>query len=161
MGWTKSQQTNQWKHSERGRKNSYRCGPPKYNCSLQVEESVGVHLKHYKNSQVLAMMICSCVCVCARWGEMHQGMKVTGCDSRQFMLLCLNCHLMCVQSGTLSKKRTLPHCGVRRWGAKTNVIKPAPKAGFTSSPVRPSVCLSGKKNPPAHTKTSRVQLKVL
>lgn len=60
-----SRQTNENTQRE-GENNSYRCGPPKYNCSLQVEESVGVHLKHYKNSQVLAMMICSCVCVCAR-----------------------------------------------------------------------------------------------
>lgn len=40
-----------------------------------------------------------------RW-KRCQGMKVTGCDGRQFMLLCLNCHLMCMQSGTLTKKDT-------------------------------------------------------
>lgn len=39
-------------------------------------------------------------------------MKVTECDGRQFMLLCLNCHLMCMQSGALSKKKTLPLGGV-------------------------------------------------
>lgn len=42
---------------------------------------------------------------------MRQEVKLSGCDSRQFILLCLNCHLMCMQSGTLSEKDTLPHGG--------------------------------------------------
>ena len=58
------------------------------------------------------MCVCVCVCACVRvflflcWWERRQGMKLTGCDGRQFMLLCLNCHLMCMQSGTLTKKDT-------------------------------------------------------
>lgn len=50
--------------------------------------------------------VCFCVFLFLYWTERHQGMKVTGCDGRQFMLLCLNCHLMCMQSGMLSKKDT-------------------------------------------------------
>lgn len=30
-----------------------------------------------------------------------QRMTLTGCDDTQFVLLCLNCHLMCLQSGAV------------------------------------------------------------
>ena len=70
--------------------------------------------------------MCVCVLLFLCWRERRQGMKLTGCDGRQFMLLCLNCHLMCMQSGTLTKK-TPPLGGRLRWGTKTNnfdLIKP-------------------------------------
>lgn len=57
---------------------------------------------------LLKIFLSLCVCVCfvsLYWREMCQVMKVTGCDSRQFILLCLNCHLMCMQSGMLSRKK--------------------------------------------------------
>jgi len=37
-------------------------------------------------------------------GKRRGGVKITGCDGRKFRLLCLNCHLMRMQSGTLTKK---------------------------------------------------------
>lgn len=79
---------------------------------------------HKKNWQVLSFFALLCVLCFAvlHWSEMRQGVKLSGCDSRQFILLCLNCHLMCMQSGTLSEKDTLPHGAARRWGAKTNKL---------------------------------------
>lgn len=69
---------------------------------------------HYKLSgfsQGKAEALRVCVCVCSFICVGGKGVRewtgcVTGCDGRQFMLLCLNCHLMCMQSGTLTKKDT-------------------------------------------------------
>lgn len=51
-------------------------------------------------------------------------MKITGCDGRQFMLLCLNCHLMCMQSGTLTKKRHFLSVGYEDEVRETNKFDP-------------------------------------
>lgn len=73
----------------------------------------GVNLMHYKlsdfgwtNAEAASeLLIFLSSFLFLFWRERRQGVKVTGCDGRQFMLLCLNCHLMCMQSGMLSKKK--------------------------------------------------------
>lgn len=73
-----------------------------------MEGRGGVNLMHYKlsgsgYSDAGAFSDCVCFFFCLE-AKRVEGMKVTGCDGRQFMLLCLNCHLMCTQSGSLTKE---------------------------------------------------------
>lgn len=72
--------------------------PPSHNCSLQVNlnriRGVIGKTQCWFNAPRAGVRAWRLRGTCQR-------MTLTGCDDTQFVLLCLNCHLMCLQSGAV------------------------------------------------------------